>query len=105
MSHHSSKDPWVHSRNLEGILLPPRIECVDGLLWVMVLGAVPTHQCLRSSVCHCLSTSRTRGGTSVLADHLLPIKNLHGARELHGPWLGDTLDAVLWGPGNAQLKQ
>jgi hypothetical protein len=41
----------------------------------------------------------------MLADHLLPIKDLYGAGELHVPWLGDTLDPVLWVPGDAQLKQ
>jgi hypothetical protein len=46
-----------------------------------------------------------RGGTSMLADHLLPLEDLHDASELHAPWPGDTLDPVLWGPGDAQLKQ
>jgi hypothetical protein len=36
VSHRSSKDLRVHSRNLEGIPLPSRIECVDGVLQVMV---------------------------------------------------------------------
>jgi hypothetical protein len=71
----------------------------------MVPGAVPTRQCLPSSVCHCLSTGRTRGGTSVLVDHLLPIKDLHGAGEIRAPWPGNTLELVLWGLGDAQLEQ
>jgi hypothetical protein len=41
MSHRSSKDLRVHSRNHEGILLPPRIECIDEVLQVTVPGAVP----------------------------------------------------------------
>jgi hypothetical protein len=40
----------------------------------------------------------------MLVDHLLPIEDLHGAGELHAPWLGKTLDLVLWGLGHAQLK-
>jgi hypothetical protein len=31
----------------------------------------------------------------MLADHLLPIKDLHDAGELDAPWLGNTLDLVL----------
>jgi hypothetical protein len=27
--HHVSKDLWVHSRDLESILLPLRVECID----------------------------------------------------------------------------
>jgi hypothetical protein len=46
-----------------------------------------------------------KGGTSVLADHLPPVENLHGACELHMSWPGDTLDPVLQGPGDAQLEQ
>jgi hypothetical protein len=41
----------------------------------------------------------------MLSDHLMPVEDLHGASELHVPWPGDTLDPVLWGPGDAQLKQ
>jgi hypothetical protein len=37
-----------------------------------------------------------RGGTSMLADHLLPVEDLHGAGELHAPWPGGTLDPVFW---------
>jgi hypothetical protein len=105
MRHHSSKDLWVHSRNLESIFLPLRVECVDGVLQVTVLGAVPAHQCLPSCLCHHLSTSRTRRGRSVLADQLLPIKNLHDAGERHAPWPRNTLDPVLWGPGDARLEE
>jgi hypothetical protein len=83
VSHCSSEDLRVHSRNLEVILL------------VTVPGAVLARQCLPSSVCHYLSTSRMRGGASVLANHLLLVENLHGACELHEPWPGDTLDPVL----------
>jgi hypothetical protein len=104
--HRSSKDLWVHSRNLEGILLPSRIECIDGILQVTVPGVVPAHQCLSSSVNHYLSTSHMRGGTSVIADHHLPVKNLHGASEFQVPWPRDTLDPVLrgGGTGDAQLE-
>jgi hypothetical protein len=45
-----------------------------------------------------------RGGTSMLADHLLPIKDLHGAGELHAPWPRNTLGLLLRGLGDAQLK-
>jgi hypothetical protein len=41
----------------------------------------------------------------MLTDHLLLIKDLHSAGELHVPWPRDTLDSVLWGPGDTQLKQ
>jgi hypothetical protein len=58
MRHHSSEDLQVHSRNLESILLPPSVECVDGVLQVTVPGAVPAHQCLLSCVCHYLSTNQ-----------------------------------------------
>jgi hypothetical protein len=58
-----------------------------------------------SSVGHSLSTGRMRGGTSMLADHLLPVEDLHGVGELHVPWTGNTLDLVLWGLGDAQLEQ
>jgi hypothetical protein len=81
--HCSSKDIWVHSRDLESILLPPMVECIDRVLQVTVLRAVLARQCLPSSVSHCLSTSRKRGRTSMLADHLLPIEDLHYAGELH----------------------
>jgi hypothetical protein len=58
---------------------------------------VPAHQCLPSSVGHYLSTSHTRGRTSILADHLLPVEDLHCAGELHVPWPRNTIDLVLWG--------
>jgi hypothetical protein len=103
--HRSSKNLRVHSRNLESILLPPRVEWVDGVLHVTVPGAVLAHQWLPNCVYHYLSTSCMRGGTSALADHLLPIENLHDAGEHHAPWPGDTLDPALWGPGDAQLEQ
>jgi hypothetical protein len=61
----------------------------------MVPGAVPAHQRLPSSVDHCFSTGHMRGGTSMLADYLLPIEDLHSASELHAPWPGNTLDLVL----------
>jgi hypothetical protein len=83
--HHSSEDLRVQSRDLESILLPPRVECVDGVLQVMVPRAVPGHQRLPSSVSRCLSTRRTRSRTSVPADHLLSIEDLHCAIELHVP--------------------
>jgi hypothetical protein len=31
----------------------------------------------------------------MLANHLLPIEDLHGAGELLAPWPGNTLDLVL----------
>jgi hypothetical protein len=105
MKHRSSKDLWIHSKDLESIIPPLRVECVDGVLQVMVPGAVPTGQHLPSSVYPCLSTSRTRGGTSMLADHLLSIEDLQCIGKLHAPWPGNTLDHVLWDPGDAQLEQ
>jgi hypothetical protein len=45
-----------------------------------------------------------RGGTSMLADHLLPVKDLHYAGELHAPWPRNTLDLVVHGLGDAQLE-
>jgi hypothetical protein len=104
MRHRSAKDLWVHSRDLESILLPPRVECVDRVLQVMVLRAIPARQCLPSSIDRCLGTSRTRGGTSILADHFLPVKDLHCVGELHASWPRNTLDLVLWGLGDAQLE-
>jgi hypothetical protein len=41
----------------------------------------------------------------MLADHLLPVEDLHSAGELHVPRPGNTLDPVLWGPRDTQLKQ
>jgi hypothetical protein len=102
--HYSSKDLRFHSRDLESILLPLRIECIDKVLSVTVPRMVLAHQCLPSSVGHCVSTSRMKGRTSMLANHLLPVKDLHYAGELHVPWPGNTLDLVLWGLGDAQLK-
>jgi hypothetical protein len=46
-----------------------------------------------------------KSGTSMLADHLLPVEDLHSAGELHVPRPGNTLDPVLWGPRDTQLKQ
>jgi hypothetical protein len=103
--HRSSEDLQVHLRDLESILLPPRVECVDGVLQVAVPRTVPARQCLLSNVDHCLSTSRMRGGTSMLVDHLLPIEDLHCADEFHVSWPGNTLDLVLRGLGDAQLEQ
>jgi hypothetical protein len=40
----------------------------------------------------------------MLANHLLPIKDLHGVGELHVPWPGKTVDHVLQGLGDAQLN-
>jgi hypothetical protein len=103
--HCSSKNLLIHSRILESILLPLRVECIDEVHQVTVPRAVPTRQFLPSFDYHYLCTSNTRGGTSVLADHLLPVENLHGASELHAPWPWDSLDPVLRGPGDAQLEQ
>jgi hypothetical protein len=93
--HRSFEDLQVHLRNLESNLLPSRVECVDGVLQVVVSIMVLAHQRLPSSVGHCLSACRTRGGTSMLADHLLPVEDLHGVGELHAPWPGNSLDLVL----------
>jgi hypothetical protein len=41
----------------------------------------------------------------MLANHLLHVEDLHGVGELHVPWLGDTFDPVLRGPGDTQLEQ
>jgi hypothetical protein len=41
----------------------------------------------------------------MLANHLLPIEAHHYVGELHAPWLGNTLDLVLWGLGVTQLEQ
>jgi hypothetical protein len=41
----------------------------------------------------------------MLADHLLPVKDPNGAGNLYAPWPGNTLELVLWGLGDAQLKQ
>jgi hypothetical protein len=70
-----------------------------------VTGKIPALQCLPSYICHLLSTSRTRGWTSMLADHLLPVEDLNGEGKLHAPWPRDTLDLVHWGPGDTQLEQ
>jgi hypothetical protein len=105
MRHHSSEDLWVHLRDLESILLPLRVECVDGVLQVTVPRTVPAHQHLPSSASYCLNTCHTRGGTSMLAYHFLPVEDLHGVGEVHAPWHGNTLDLLLRGLGEAQLKQ
>jgi hypothetical protein len=83
--HRSFKDLWVHSRDLESILLPLRDECVDGVLQVTVPRVVLARYHQPSSISHCLSKSHTRGGTSILAENHLPIEDLHGACELHAP--------------------
>jgi hypothetical protein len=93
--HGSPKDLWVHSTDLESILLPLRVDCIDGVLQVTVLGVVTARQCLPTSVCHYLSTSHTRGGKSMLADHLMLVKELQGAAKRHVPWPRNTLDLVL----------
>jgi hypothetical protein len=85
MRHCYSEDLWVHSRDLERIILPPRVECIDGVLQVTVPRTVSARQHWPSSVGHFLSTSRMRGGTSMLADYLLPVEDLHCAGELHAP--------------------
>jgi hypothetical protein len=85
MGYSPSKDLQAHSRNLEGILLPLRVECIDGVPQVTVPRAVPTHQHLPSSISHCLSARRSRSRTSVPADHKRPIEELHCATELHTP--------------------
>jgi hypothetical protein len=103
--HRSTEDLRVHSRDLERILLPVSVECVGRVLQVTVPRAVLARQRLPSSVGHCLGTSHTRGGTSMLAGHLLPIDDLHNAGELHAPWPGNALDLVLQGLGEAQLEQ
>jgi hypothetical protein len=95
MRHQSSEDLQVHSRDLESILLPPRVECVDRVLQVTMPRAVIAHQRLPSNVGHYLNTRRSRGGTSVSADHLLAIEDLHYAGELHASCSGNTLDLVL----------
>jgi hypothetical protein len=41
----------------------------------------------------------------MLADHLQPVEDFHYVGELHAPWPGNTLDIVLRGLGDAQLKQ
>jgi hypothetical protein len=40
----------------------------------------------------------------MLVDHLLPVKDLHYAGELHAPWPRNTLDLVVHGLGDAQLE-
>jgi hypothetical protein len=70
MGHSSYEDLRVHLRDLEGILLPSRVECIDGVPQVTVLRAVLAHQCLPSSADHCLSTRHSRSGTIVPANHL-----------------------------------
>jgi hypothetical protein len=79
MRHRSFKDLQVQLRDLESILLPPRVECVDRVLQVTVSRAVLAYQRLPSSVGHCLNTRRLRGGTSVHVDHLLAVEDLHYA--------------------------
>jgi hypothetical protein len=105
MRHRSFEDMRVYLRDLESILLPPIVECVDGVLQVMVPRAVPSRQCLPSNVGHCLSTRRLRSEISVPADHLLSIKDLHCVDELHAPCSWNAVDLALWGLGDAQLKQ
>jgi hypothetical protein len=103
--HRSSGDLRVHSIDLESILLPLRVEYVDGVLQVMVSGAVVAHLCEPTSVSHYLSIGHRRVGTSMLADHLLLLDDLHGVCELLVPWPRHTLDLVRRGLGDAQLEQ
>jgi hypothetical protein len=51
------------------------------------------------------TTASAQVARGLLNDHLLLIEDFHVAGELHAPWPGDTLDLVLWGPSDAQLKQ
>jgi hypothetical protein len=90
--HSSSKDLRVHSRDLEGILLPSRVECIGGVPQVTMLRVVLAHQCLPCSVLHCLSTRRSRSKISVPVDHLRPIENHHYATKLHASWPRGALD-------------
>jgi hypothetical protein len=103
--HRSSEDLQFHSRDLESIFLPQRVECIDGVLQVMVPRTVPARQHLPSNIGYCLSTGRMRGGTCMLADHLLPVEDLHSAGELHAPWPENTIGLVLQGLCDTQLKQ
>jgi hypothetical protein len=96
--HRPSEDWRVHSRDLESILVPPRVECVDRVLQVMVLRVVLARQHLPQDKSH-------KGKASMLADHLLPVEDLFGVGELHVPWPGNTLDLVLQGLGDTQLEQ
>jgi hypothetical protein len=41
MRHSTSKDLRVHSRDLESILLPLRVECIDRVLQVTMSRVVP----------------------------------------------------------------
>jgi hypothetical protein len=95
MRHRSFEDMRVYLRDLESILLPSIVECVDGVLQVMVLRAVPSRQCLPSNVGHCLSTRRSRSGISVPVDHLLSIKDFHCVDELHAPCSWNAVDLAL----------
>jgi hypothetical protein len=105
VQHRSCEDLQINLRNLEIFFLRLRVKCKDGILQVMAPRTIPADHRLLSSIGHCLSTSRTKGGTSMLANHLLPIEAHHYVGELHAPWLGNTLDLVLWGLGDTQLEQ
>jgi hypothetical protein len=72
--HRSSEDLWVHSRDLESVLLPPRVECIDGVLQVAVPRTVLAHQHLPSSVGYYLSIGRTRAGQACLPTTSCPSK-------------------------------
>jgi hypothetical protein len=85
MRHCSFEDLWVHSRDLESMLLPPRVECIDRVLQVVAPRAILAWQRLPSSVGHCLSTSHMRSKTSMLVDHLLLVEDLLCVGELHAP--------------------
>jgi hypothetical protein len=50
VGHSSSHDLQVHSRDLEGILLPSRVECIDGVPQVTLPRGVPACQRLSSSI-------------------------------------------------------
>jgi hypothetical protein len=93
--HCSSEDLRVHSRFLESIIFPPRVEYTDGVLQVTVPRMVPAHQCLPSSVGHYLSTSRTT--TSC------PSKTSTVQVNSMRPGLG-TLLTLYSGVGAAQLE-
>jgi hypothetical protein len=75
--HRSPENLRVHSRNVEIILLPPSVECIDGVLEVTVPGAVlslPTKQCLPSKFFQCHGTSLMRVGQACLPTTSDPLK-------------------------------
>jgi hypothetical protein len=94
MRHRSSKDLWVHLRDLESILLPLRVECIDSLSGHIAKSGSSSSVHAKKS--RPLPQHRSHEGWDKVAcrPHL-PIDDLHCAGEHHAPWPRNTVNLVL----------